>query len=198
MRKLCSILVAVVLSAAFVSCGPSAEKIKAVQDAYASLVELINETTEFVDGASAQNLITQEEIDEYNQMVDAVNELGEVDLQKSSNAELDATLASINEMKAEVSQLKSVLFITFVQNAYANLVNLVNETTELVDAASAQNLITQEDIDEYNVMVEAVNQLGEVGLDQVSDSELDSVFGSINEMTAEVSKLNVFLQGALL
>ncbi|MCL2074092.1 MAG: hypothetical protein FWH18_09230 [Marinilabiliaceae bacterium] len=109
MRKICSFLVvAVVLSAALISCGPSPAKVKAVQDAYAGLVNLVNETTVLIEAARDLDIIDNDVIDEYNTLVDVVNELGEIELDKASNAELDSVLESINQMKTDVSALKGV------------------------------------------------------------------------------------------
>ena len=110
MRKLSNFLVVVMfLSTALVSCGPSEEKIKRVQDSYASLVELMNQTTKLVESARNRGLLDSEAIDEYNKAVAAVNEIGEVDLSKSSNSELDDVLESIAEMRIEISALKGIL-----------------------------------------------------------------------------------------
>ena len=75
---------------------------------------------------------------------------------------------------------------------------LVNETTVLVEAALSRNLMTAQGGAEYNVLLDAVNELLRMDLSTAAnDEELDSVLESINSMKLEVSNLKATLERSL-
>ena len=108
-NKISSILLVAVMifSAALVSCGgQDPEKLRKVQENYGHLVDGLNITTNLVERASSRGLINNALIDEYNVLVRAVNEFGEINLNEATNDELDYILSEIYKLVAAVADVR--------------------------------------------------------------------------------------------
>ena len=88
------------------NCNVSVEEIQAK---YAKLIDLVNNTTSLVETASEQGILDSEGIDDYNSLVESVNEVGQIELHEVDNETLKTVMESVCEMRNQVLNLKRVL-----------------------------------------------------------------------------------------
>ena len=75
--------------------------------------------------------------------------------------------------------------------------NLVGETNEVVDRAIARGFMDNQAIAEYNLLVDAVNELLSLNLSEATNDELDEVLAACNQMKVDISTLKGTLEGVL-
>jgi len=101
------LLIAIFCITSIVSCGPSQEKVEAVQNKYAELLNLHNEIVELCEIFEiGEDTEIGQAVNEY---ADLLNSIHNEDLNNCSNDELDSFISDLNEAIDALASAKTVL-----------------------------------------------------------------------------------------